>query len=643
MDNHRTHSQDVIAMLQLIPPEAMGQVLATFGALLAAGLGALGAAIGIGFSGSAMIGTIAEKPETFSKSMIAVVLAEALGIYGLLASFMILMRLPSITNMVQGMIALGAGISIGIAAIGAGIGIAYAGSSMCTSLAEAPETFSKALVSVVLAEALGIYGLLASFMLLMRIEGAVATNPGAGLIAIAAGLAIGIAAVGAGIGIAKSGSSLCKSLVRAPETFSKGLVSVVLAEALGIYGLLASFMLLMRIETITGLLEQQLGAGTIALAAGLAIGLAALGAGIGIASAGEALSDSLVEKPEIFSKGLVAVVLAEALGIYGLLASFMLLMRIEQVTLFGEGVVGLAAGIAIGLAAIGAGYGISKAGGALSRSLVRAPEAFSKSLVSVVLAEALGIYGLLLSFMLIMRIDGLSADPGFAVAQGLMGIGAGIAIGVSCIGAGFGIAYAGESLSQTIAERPEAFSKGLVSVVLAEALGIYGLLIGFMVVMRIDTVAAAADVPQAMAQGILALSAGSSISMAALGGGIGIGLGGAALCASLRFAPETFSKGLVSVVLAEALGIYGLLAAFMLVMRMDTVTIGSSFTGLSAALTVGLGGLVAGVAIGWAGASMVGALVNKPEVFSKSMVPVVLAEALAIYTLLVAFMLIMQI
>jgi F0F1-type ATP synthase membrane subunit c/vacuolar-type H+-ATPase subunit K len=111
----------------------------------------------------------------------------------------------------------------------------------------------------------------------------------------------------------------------------------------------------------------------------------------------------------------------------------------------------------------------------------------------------------------------------------------------------------------------------------------------------------------------------------------------------LRQAPESFSKGLVAVVLAEALGIYGLLAAFMLVMRMDQVSMSTAFTGLSAALTVGLGGLVAGVAIGWAGASMVGALVNKPEVFSKSMVPVVLAEALAIYTLLVAFMLIMQI
>jgi V-type H+-transporting ATPase proteolipid subunit len=631
-------------MLQLIPLDAMGQVLATFGALLAAGLGAAGAAIGIGFSGSAMIGTIAERPETFSKSMIAVVLAEALGIYGLLASFMILMRLPTITNAVQGMIALGAGLSIGIAAIGAGIGIAYAGSSMCTSLAEAPETFSKALVSVVLAEALGIYGLLASFMLLMRIEGAVATQPGAGLIAIAAGLAIGIAALGAGVGIAKSGASLCKSLVRAPETFSKGLVSVVLAEALGIYGLLASFMLLMRIEGIAGTLEQQMGAGFLALAAGLGIGLAALGAGYGIASGGAALSDSLVEKPEIFSKGLVAVVLAEALGIYGLLASFMLLMRIDQVQTagnFGQGILGLAAGLAIGLAGIGAGIGIAKAGGALSRSLVRAPEAFSKSLVSVVLAEALGIYGLLLSFMLIMRIDGLATSlPDIAVAQGLLGIGAGIAIGLSCLGAGFGIAYAGESLSFTIADKPETFSKGLVSVVLAEALGIYGLLIGFMVVMRVDQVPTALD---PMGQGWLAIASGFSIALAAIGGGIGIGLGGAALCSSLRFAPESFSKGLVAVVLAEALGIYGLLASFMLVMRLDAVTIGTAFTGMSAALTVGVGGLVAGIAIGWAGASMVGALVNKPEVFSKSMVPVVLAEALAIYTLLVAFMLIMQI
>jgi F0F1-type ATP synthase membrane subunit c/vacuolar-type H+-ATPase subunit K len=112
----------------------------------------------------------------------------------------------------------------------------------------------------------------------------------------------------------------------------------------------------------------------------------------------------------------------------------------------------------------------------------------------------------------------------------------------------------------------------------------------------------------------------------------------------LRQAPETFSKSLVAVVLAEALSIYGLLAAFMLVMRIaPTVADVGAFTGLSAAITVGFGGLFAGLAIGIAGKAMVGALTEKPAIFSKAMVPVVLAEALAIYCLLVGFMLIMQI
>jgi V/A-type H+-transporting ATPase subunit K len=78
-------------------------------------------------------------------------------------------------------------------------------------------------------------------------------------------------------------------------------------------------------------------------------------------------------------------------------------------------------------------------------------------------------------------------------------------------------------------------------------------------------------------------------------------------------------------------------------MRFGSVVAVGAFIGLSAAMTVGLGALVAGVAIGWAGAGLVGAISEKPGIFSKSMVPVVLAEALAIYALLVAFMLIMRI
>jgi F0F1-type ATP synthase membrane subunit c/vacuolar-type H+-ATPase subunit K len=217
-------------------------------------------------------------------------------------------------------------------------------------------------------------------------------------------------------------------------------------------------------------------------------------------------------------------------------------------------------------------------------------------------------------------------------------MGAAVGVGLAAVGAGYGIARAGSSLIKTVADSPGAFSKGLVAVVLAEALAIYGLLIAFMVIMRVGIEG------NVMADAILSLSAGLGIGLAAIGGGIGIALGGEALSESLGDAPETFSKSLVAVVLAEALAIYGLLAAFMLIMRMGTgALLSSAYVGMAAALTVGLGGFCAGLAIGLSGRSMIRAMTRSPGIFSKSMVPVVLAEALAIYTLLVAFMLIMRI
>ena len=48
------------------------------------------AAAGISYSGSSLAGATAEKPETFSRNVIGVVLSEALAIYGLLIAFMLI-------------------------------------------------------------------------------------------------------------------------------------------------------------------------------------------------------------------------------------------------------------------------------------------------------------------------------------------------------------------------------------------------------------------------------------------------------------------------------------------------------------------------------------------------------------------------
>jgi len=65
---------------------------ASLAAAIATGLAAIGAGIAVSSTGSAAIGTIAEKPESFGRALIFVGLAEGIAIYGLIISFMVLNR-----------------------------------------------------------------------------------------------------------------------------------------------------------------------------------------------------------------------------------------------------------------------------------------------------------------------------------------------------------------------------------------------------------------------------------------------------------------------------------------------------------------------------------------------------------------------
>lgn len=106
-----------------------------------------------------------EKPELGSKLLIAIVLGEALAIYGLLIAFMIISRLPAVTTEAAGFRALMAGIAMGGAAAGASIGISYCGPALMTATVEKPESYTINILGLVLSEALAIYGLLIAFML----------------------------------------------------------------------------------------------------------------------------------------------------------------------------------------------------------------------------------------------------------------------------------------------------------------------------------------------------------------------------------------------------------------------------------------------------------------------------------------------
>ena len=144
-------------------------LMSLIGLAISIGVPILSAAFSIIICGTALAGVGTEKPELLSRLIITVVLGEALAIYGLLIAFMLLGKLPDITTVEAANKALVAGVVISVATLSAGVGISYSGSSLIAATAERPETFSSNVIGVVLSEALAIYGLLISFMIIGQI------------------------------------------------------------------------------------------------------------------------------------------------------------------------------------------------------------------------------------------------------------------------------------------------------------------------------------------------------------------------------------------------------------------------------------------------------------------------------------------
>jgi len=68
------------------------------------------------------------------------------------------------------------------------------------------------------------------------------------------------------------------------------------------------------------------------------------------------------------------------------------------------GLIGVGAGLAIGLAGLGAGIGLGIGVAAIAGAGAEKPEIMSKSFIFVVFIEAIAIYGLIVSFFIILML-----------------------------------------------------------------------------------------------------------------------------------------------------------------------------------------------------------------------------------------------
>ncbi|MHA2408301.1 MAG: ATP synthase subunit C [Candidatus Ranarchaeia archaeon] len=136
----------------------------------------------------------------------------------------------------------------------------------------------------------------------------------------------------------------------------------------------------------------------------------------------------------------------------------------------------IAAALCIIMCAGAAMYSIKTCAPALSSVTSERPELGSKLLITIILGEALAIYGLLIAFMIIARIPDIETE--YEAMQTLF---ASLTMGTTAIFASLGIAWTGPAMMSAAAERPESFTTNILGLVLSEALAIYGLLIAFMI------------------------------------------------------------------------------------------------------------------------------------------------------------------
>jgi len=126
--------------------------------------------------------------------------------------------------------------------------------------------------------------------------------------------------------------------------------------------------------------------------------------------------------------------------------------------------------------AIGAAYGTAKSGSGICALAVLRPELIMKSVVPVVMAGIVGIYGLVVSVIIAQKIK-VGGSPEFGLFESFCGLGAGLSVGFSGLAAGYAIGIVGDAGVRGTGQQPRLFVGMILMLIFAEVLGLYGLIV----------------------------------------------------------------------------------------------------------------------------------------------------------------------
>merc|ERR1719391_1170557 len=124
--------------------------------------------------------------------------------------------------------------------------------------------------------------------------------------------------------------------------------------------------------------------------------------------------------------------------------------------------------------AMGAAYGTAKSGTGIAAMAVMRPEAIMKSIIPVVMAGIIAIYGVVVAVLIAGQLE---AAPAYSLYRGFVHLGAGLSVGLSGLAAGYAVGIVGDAGVRGTAQQPRLYVGMILILIFAEVLGLYGLIV----------------------------------------------------------------------------------------------------------------------------------------------------------------------
>jgi len=138
---------------------------------------------------------------------------------------------------------------------------------------------------------------------------------------------------------------------------------------------------------------------------------------------------------------------------------------------------------AIVFSALGAAYGTAKSGTGIAAMSVMRPELIMKSVIPVIMAGILAIYGLVVGAFIAGTIK---PDGSYTLFKSFMHLGSGLSVGLSGLAAGYAIGVVGDAGVRGTAQQPKLFVGMLLILIFAEVLGLYGLIVALILTAKVS-------------------------------------------------------------------------------------------------------------------------------------------------------------